>query len=79
MKMSRNSAITASICAAGNSGRPKSCPPLTISMPIERAFISPGEFGASIVARMKDGVTREQLAAELKLNAELGFTARAGE
>jgi predicted permease len=38
---------------------------LWVSTPVELADITVGESGAELVARVKDGVTREQLAAEL--------------
>ena len=38
---------------------------LWVSTPVELAKITPGEDGAELVARVKDGVAREQLAAEL--------------
>ena len=38
---------------------------LWVANPILLAQVRPGQFGAPVIARMKDGVTREQLAAEL--------------
>jgi hypothetical protein len=38
---------------------------LWVANPVLLEDVEPGEFGAPVIARMKDGVTREQLAAEL--------------
>ena len=38
---------------------------LWVATPILLERVEPGQFGAPVIARMKDGVTREQLAAEL--------------
>ena len=38
---------------------------LWVANPVLLDDVEPGEFGAPVIARMKDGVTREQLAAEL--------------
>jgi predicted permease len=50
---------------------------LWVAGEILTAQLRPGQFGANVVARMKDGVTREQLAAELTTLSK-GLPARFG-